>query len=111
MTSIVLTSTTELGVFLNKLMNLARRHGHDGRRAVYVKKFEGRQGLETQDFQKAITLLIEHGVLDQEGEMLFINDDWDRHRYDGKSHEGMPSYEDKREFWDPVLEAVSQAIG
>ena len=95
---------------LNKLMSLARRHGHGNLRAVFVKKLEGRQGLGAQDFQEAIRALVEMGVVVQKDEMLFITEDWDRHRYDGKGREGMPSYEENRAAWDPVVEAITEAI-
>ncbi len=95
---------------LNKLMSLARRHGHGGLRAVFVKKLEGRQGLGAEDFHKAIAALVQLGVISESDEMLFIEEEWDRNRYDGKGREGMPSYEDKREVWDPVVEAISSAI-
>ena len=96
--------------FLNKLMSLARRHGHRGQRAVFIKKLEGRQGLGAEEFQRAVATLVQLGVLRESGEMLFLTDDWDQHRYDGKGREGMVSYEDKREIWDPVVQAVAEAI-
>jgi hypothetical protein len=40
--------------------------------------------------------------------MLFITAEWDRHRYDGKGHEGMPSYVDKHDIWDSGLSARFQ---
>ena len=95
---------------LNKLMSLARKHGHNGLRAVYIKKLEGRQGLDTEEFHRAIAVLGALGVVHEDGELLFVDEAWDRHRYDGKGREGMPSYADRREIWDPVIEAVSEAI-
>jgi hypothetical protein len=96
--------------FLNKLMSLARRHGHRGQRAVFIKKLEGRQGLESEEFQRAVATLVSLGVVREGGDMLFLTDEWDQHRYDGKGREGMVSYEHKREVWDPVVEAISKAI-
>lgn len=75
--------------FLNKLMSLARRHGHGGRRAVYIKKLEGRQGLSTADFQSAVAVLIEMGAASLSGQLLFIDEEWDQFRYDGKARPGM----------------------
>jgi hypothetical protein len=97
--------------FLNKLMSLARRHGHKGQRAVFVKKLEGRQGLGSEEFKRAVAALVHLGVVREAGDMLFLTDEWDEHRYDGKGREGMVSYEDKREVWGPVVEEISKAIG
>jgi hypothetical protein len=96
--------------FLNKLMSLARRHGHRGQRAVFIKKLEGRQGLRTEEFQRAIATLVRLGVVREAGVMLFLTDEWDQHRYDGKGREGMTSYEDKRAVWDPVVAELGSAI-
>lgn len=96
--------------FLNKLMSLARRHGHRGERAVFMKKLEGRQGLESEEFQRAVATLLGRGVARQSGDMLFLTDEWDQHRYDGKGRDGMMSYEDKREIWDPVVQEITAAI-
>ena len=95
---------------MNKLMSLARRHGHGGERAVFIKKLEGRQGFPSPEFKRAIAALIGHGVLRGEGDMVFITAAWDEHRYDGKGREGMPSYDDKRDIWDPVVKVVSDAV-
>ncbi|MGH9243842.1 MAG: hypothetical protein ACRD29_05910 [Acidimicrobiales bacterium] len=96
--------------FLNKVMSLARRHGHRGERAVFMKKLEGRQGLGSGEFQRAVATLVRLGVARESGDMLFLTDDWDQHRYDGKGREGMVSYADKREIWDPVVQEISAAI-
>lgn len=96
--------------FLNKLMSLARRHGHKGQRAVFIKKLEGRQGLGSQEFRGAVDTLVRLGVVREAGDMLFLTDSWDQHRYDGKGREGMVSYEDKRHVWDPVVQEIAAAI-
>lgn len=85
--------------FLNKVMSLARRHGHRGQRAVFIKKLEGRQGLGREEFHRAVATLVRLGVVREGGDMLFLTDEWDQHRYDGKGREGMVSYEHKREVW------------
>jgi hypothetical protein len=96
--------------FLNKLMNLARRHGHRGERAVFMKKLEGRQGLGNAEFQRAIAVLVDLGVAREVGDMLFLTSSWDQHRYDGKGREGMVSFEDKRDIWEPVVRKLAEAI-
>jgi hypothetical protein len=96
--------------FLNKLMSLARRHGHRGQRAVFIKKLEGRQGFREEEFRRAVATLTRLGVVRESADMLFLADDWDQHRYDGKGREGMVSFEDKREVWEPVIQAITEAI-
>jgi len=96
--------------FLDKLMNLARKHGHDGERAVYVKKLEGRQNLRSEDFSSVLALLQEEGVVYRVDDLVFIHAKWDLHRYDGKGRLGMPAYEEKRHVWDPILEKMSRVI-
>ena len=71
---------------------------------------EGRQGLESEEFQRAVATLLGRWVARQSGDMLFLTDEWDQHRYDGKGRDGMMSYEDKREIWDPVVQEITAAI-
>lgn len=87
------------------------RPDHGGERAVYVKKLEGRQGFPSSEFKRAIAALVGHGVLREDGDMLFITEEWDKSRYDGKGREGMPSYDERRDIWDPVLKVISEAVG
>lgn len=93
--------------FLNKLMSLTRRDGHRGRRAVYAKKLEGRQGLQTEEFRRALEILEEVGAISVEKDMIYYSDDWESRRFDGKDRPGLPSFEDKREVWSPLLERIS----
>ena len=77
---------------------------------MYIKKFEGRQGLSTADFQSAVAVLFDMKVAALDGQLLFIDEEWDKFRYDGKSRPGMTSYEEVRDRWDPVLLAISGAL-
>lgn len=95
--------------FLDKLMSIARKHGHKGERAVFIKKLEGRQNLRTEEFASAVKVLLEKGVLRQDGDLLFVTAVWDKHRYDGKLRQGMPAY--VAETWDPVVAAIASAVG
>jgi hypothetical protein len=95
--------------FLNKVMNLARKHGRS-ERAVFLKKLQGRQGLSHDQFQHAVGTLVAKGVAREQGELLIITPEWDRHRFDGKARPGMPSYEEKEEHWKPILLAISQGL-
>lgn len=96
--------------FLDRLMNIARVHGHGGERAVFVKKLQGRAGLAQRDFQLALTQLEKSGVVRIEGELIFITAEWDKYRYDGKSRPGMPSFEDNRLTWEPVLTSLTAVL-
>lgn len=96
--------------FLDKLMNLARRHGHEGERCVFIKKWQGRQALKPDEFKRALEILVGHGIISLQNEMVFISDAWDDHRYDGKGRPGQPSYEDHRETWDPILAQITAAL-
>lgn len=95
--------------FLDKLMSLARRHGH-GERAVFLMKLQGRQGLIDQDFQHALQALVDLGVVRVSADMVFINSEWEQYRYDGKGRPGMPSYDDHREVWEPVVIEISKRL-
>lgn len=96
--------------FLNKLMSLTRRDGHRGRRAVYIKKLEGRQGLQGEEFQAALAILEDAGAVSVEQDLVFYSDDWEASRFDGKGRPGLPSFEDKRAVWDPLLASITTAI-
>lgn len=96
--------------FLNKLMSLTRRDGHRGRRAVYIKKLEGRQAFQTDEFRTALAVLKSSGVISVEQDMIFYSDDWEAHRFDGKGRAGLPSFEDKRDVWDPLLGSITAAL-
>ena len=95
--------------FLNMLMNLLRRHGHSGRHAVYDKKLEGRQSIKEADFANAVHALERLGIVRQEGALIFLQPEWERHRFSGKRRPGIATLEDKREEWREALEAISAA--
>lgn len=96
--------------FLNKFMNLARKHGHGGQRGVYIKKLHGRQALSHSDFQAAVGVLTSRGVAERQGDLLFVSKDWEKFRFDGKARPGMPSYDDFRAEWDPIVSAIAAAL-
>jgi len=96
--------------FLDKLMNIPRVHGHGGERAVFVSKLQGRAGLVQSDFQLGLGQLEKIGVIRIEGELIFISADWDQYRYDGKGRPGMPSFEDHRLTWEPVLISLTSVL-
>ena len=95
--------------FLNKLMNLARKHGRS-RRAVALKNLEGRQSLSREDFDRAVDVLVSHGVVERTTTLLFLEPSWDEHRFDGKGRPGMTSFEEKAAEWNPILAAISAAL-
>lgn len=95
--------------FINMLMNLVRRHG---RRewAVFDKKLEGRQGIKGDDLSRVLAELVSMGVLTVGSSMIFLNDPWASARFDGKGRPGLPSLEDQRDTWQPVLDKISETI-
>jgi hypothetical protein len=97
--------------FLNMMMNLMRNHGHQGTMAVFDKKLEGRQSIKRAQFALAIGELETLGVVRRQGSMIVLQPSWEQHRYSGKSREGMPTLEDKREHWSPVLARISKVLG
>jgi len=96
--------------FLNKLMNLTRSHGHSGERGVFIKKFEGRQPFLTTEFNAALQALVSANVVRIDGDMVFLRDEWEVHRYSGKALKGQRQLGDVMEAWAPVIKSIEQSI-
>lgn len=96
--------------FLAKLMNLTRSHGHSGDRAVFYKKFQGRQGLRPEKFAAAIQVLVDHGVVYLDSDMIYVSGNWEPHRFDGKRTEGQRHLEDCLDVWRLILSDISNVI-
>ncbi len=95
--------------FLRMLMNLVRRHG---RRewGVFDKKLEGRQTIKGDSLARVLAELAAMGVLTIDSSMIFLNEPWANARFDGKGRPGLPTLEDHRATWQPVLDRITQAI-
>jgi hypothetical protein len=96
--------------FLNMMMNWLRKHGHAGRSAVYDKKLEGRQSIKQAEFSNVISALEDLGIVSHEGSLIFLEPEWEQHRFSGKARPGVPSLEDKRTEWSEALQAISDSI-
>ncbi|MFV2119653.1 hypothetical protein ACE14D_14890 [Streptomyces sp. Act-28] len=96
--------------FVKMLMNLLRNHGHKGTPAVFDKKLEGRQSVKGAEFRKVLSVLQRRGVVTLDGPMIHLAPDWVPHRFSGKEREGVPTFENKREVWAPVVDAIADAM-
>jgi len=95
---------------LNKLMNLTRNHGHPGERGTFIKRFEGRQPFQPEQFNAALRTLVEMNVVRVDDNMVFLRDEWEAHRYSGKSLTGQRRLEDVMDAWGPVIVAIEESI-
>lgn len=96
--------------FLNKFMNLTRSHGHQGDRAVFIKKFQGRQGLPQEQFRMALAELTSSGAAYIKGDMVFYSSSWEKHRYNGKSIEGQRQLNDCLPAWQDILLRITDHL-
>lgn len=97
--------------FLNKLMNLTRGHGHGGDRAVFIEKLKGRQPFKSEQFSAALRVLVKLGVVRVENQMVFVSNEWEAYRYSGKGIPGQRHFDDVRDAWEPVVQALQTAVG
>lgn len=95
--------------FLNMLMNLVRRHRRK-EWAVFDKKLEGRQAIKGDDFGSVLSELASMGVLTVRSSMVFLNEPWANARFDGKGRAGLPTLDDHRATWQPVLARITETI-
>ena len=95
---------------LNKLMSLTRNHGHPGDRAVFIKKWQGRQGLPVEKFNEAVRVLERHGVIYSNGDMVYVSKNWEAHRYNGKAVGGQRSLNEVLDVWRPLLVEITEAV-
>jgi hypothetical protein len=95
--------------FLNMLMNLVRRHGRK-EWGVFDKKLEGRQGIKGDELAGVLSALQAMGVLTTSSPMIFLNEPWADARFDGKGRPGLPSLDDHRVTWQPVLDRITESL-
>jgi hypothetical protein len=95
--------------FLNMLMNLFRRHGRK-EWAVFDKKLEGRQSIKGETLTRVLDELTSMGVLTNNRPMIFLNEPWASARFDGKGRPGLPTFDDRRATWQPVLDRITETI-
>jgi hypothetical protein len=96
--------------FLNMFMILARKHGHDGDAAVYIKKVEGRQSIKGAELEAVLGAMNRHGVVYFSGDLIHLTSDWAKHRFSGKVGAGVIHLEDKLDVWRPVLDDMEATL-
>lgn len=96
--------------FLKMMMNLMRNHGHKGTPAVFDKKLEGRQSVKGDEFSRVVARLRADDVVACEGPMIHLLEPWTERRFSGKERAGVQTFEDMREVWRPVVEAITEAL-
>jgi hypothetical protein len=96
--------------FLNRFMTLVRRHGHSGRPAVYDKKLEGLQSIRHGEFSSVIAAMERLGVVRRVGDLIFLEPDWERHRFSGTTQPGLITLDDKLDEWRPALDAIAEVL-
>ena len=95
---------------LNKLMSLTRNHGHPGERGTFIKRFEGRQPFRPEEFNAALRALVAMNVVRVDDDIVFLRDEWEVHRYSGKSLPGQRQLADIMDAWSPVIAAIEESI-
>ncbi|WP_213281113.1 hypothetical protein [Cellulomonas hominis] len=96
--------------FLKMLMNLTRSHGHDGERGTYVMKLQGRQSIKGEDFGNVLELLEARGTIRTSGDIVYLTEQWEQHRFSGKTLEGRRLIEDVWDVWGPVADLISSSL-
>jgi hypothetical protein len=95
--------------FLRMLMNLVRRHGKKDW-AVFDKKLQGRQTIKGDSLTNVLSALASMGVVSLQSSMVILNEPWASARFDGKGRPGLPSLDDHRATWQPVLDTISATL-
>jgi hypothetical protein len=96
--------------FVKMMMNLLRNHGHKGTPAVFDKKLEGRQSIKGDEFRRVVSVLQKQGVVSLDGPMIHLTHQWMPNRFSGKKREGVQTFDDKREVWMPIVEAIAEVM-
>ncbi len=89
-------------LFVNRLMTLVRKHGHDDF-GVWEPKLRGLSNATANSFPRAIGVLERMGAVKHGGEMIILTPQAEANRFAGKAREGLRSYLDVAAFWDPVI--------
>ncbi|WP_327048065.1 hypothetical protein OG320_09410 [Microbispora sp. NBC_01189] len=96
--------------FLKMLMNLTRTHGHPGERGVFIMKLQGRQSLKGTQFKAAIDVLQRRGIVRVGGEMIYLREEYEPHRFSGKTRAGQRLIEDVWDVWGPVAKEIADDV-
>lgn len=96
--------------FLNMLMNLTRLHGHHGDRGTFVMKLQGRQSVKGEELRGVLAALTALGVVRLEDDMVYVTQEWEKHRFSGKTQAGQRLLTDLWEAWEPVVEEIKKQL-
>ncbi|WP_430600214.1 hypothetical protein [Brevibacterium sp. K72] len=96
--------------FLNKLQNLARSHGHSDGRATFFMKLQGRQPLKAQQLRGVLDVLESFGAVRFQGDLIFLTEEADQHRFSGKSIPGQRTIAEEWSYWGPIVEKIMQVL-
>lgn len=96
--------------FLKKLQNLARTHGHDDGRATFYMKLQGRQPIKTTRLRAVLSILEAKGAVRLQGDLVFLTDEANKHRFSGKNAPGQRTIEQEWGYWGPLVRAIEQVI-
>ncbi|WP_156357393.1 hypothetical protein [Frigoribacterium sp. Leaf263] len=96
--------------FLNKLQNLARTHGHKGGRATFFMKLQGRQPIKSGELKAVLNMMEQRGVVQLDGDLVFLTADADKHRFNGKGTPGQQTIQQQWAYWGPVVEQIEEIL-
>ncbi|WP_162903924.1 hypothetical protein [Leucobacter sp. wl10] len=97
--------------FLSKLQSLARTHGHRDGRATFYMKLQGRQPLKSEQLRAVLDVLVSSGAVRLDGELVFLTDQADEHRFSGKGMTGQRTIEQEWDYWGPIVSAIERVLG
>jgi len=96
-------------IFINRLMTLVRKHGHN-EYGVWEPKLRGLTKATGSTFPQAIQVLREHGAVEMKNEMVCLTSEAERQIFSGKLREGLRPYEDVAEYWDPIVRDLDSVL-
>lgn len=105
-----MTTLSSGRVFINRLMTLLRKHGHN-EYAVWEPKLRGLTKATGATFPQALETLRKHGAVVLQGEMICLTGEAEKNLYSGKLREGLRSFEDVAAYWDPIVADLDLILG
>jgi hypothetical protein len=89
--------------FVNRLMNLCRKHGHE-EYGVFREKLQGRSHATSSSFAGALGVLANHDVImNANDDMIRLTKLAETQRFSGKAAPGQRTYAQISDFWDPIV--------
>jgi hypothetical protein len=95
--------------FVNRLMSLVRKHGHQ-EYAVFKPKLRGLTPTTSGSFEAAIAVLERHGAVTSGSNMVYITGACEAQMYSGKNREGLRRYSDVSDYWDPIVKELDAVL-